>query len=72
MSLLPDKFYKPDNNEVFSSLLKACLDNITIFSTANLNWIDTSKMTSMISLFKNSEFNGDISDWDVSNVTNMT
>ena len=40
---------------------------------ANLNWIDTSKLKDMSSLFANKyDFNGDISEWDVSNVRNMS
>ena len=38
---------------------------------ANLNWIDTSKVTNMEEMFRYSKFNGDISKWDVSNVRNM-
>lgn len=38
---------------------------------ADLNDIDTSKITSMNHLFLNSQFKGDISKWDVSNVTDM-
>ena len=38
---------------------------------ANLNDIDTSEITSMTGLFCDSDFNGDISEWDVSNVKKM-
>ncbi len=37
----------------------------------NLNWLDTSNVTSMYRLFDKSDFNGDISQWDTSNVTDM-
>ena len=40
-------------------------------NNADLNDIDTSKMTDMTYLFDGSYFNGDISKWDVSNVENM-
>ena len=39
---------------------------------ANLNFIDTSKITDMSMLFNGSPFNGDITEWDVSNVTDMS
>ena len=38
---------------------------------ANLNDIDTSKITEMNALFKEVKFNGNISEWDVSNVKTM-
>ena len=37
----------------------------------NFNWIDTSGITDMTTLFFDSYFNGHIELWDVSNVTNM-
>ena len=71
LSMLPDRFYKPENVGGFEDLVKACLDNITKFSTPNLNWIDTSGITEMNNLFSYRNIFADISRWDVSNVSSM-
>lgn len=49
--------------------LKNIVDNADV--NADLNWIDTSKVTDMSYMFNCSQFNGDISKWDTSNVRNM-
>ena len=38
---------------------------------ANLNWLDVSNITNMNGIFHDMPFNGDISEWDVSNVKDM-
>ena len=38
----------------------------------NLNWIDVSNVIDMWGMFSESKFNGDISQWDVSKVKDMT
>jgi len=37
-------------------------------TNADLNYLDVSKISDMSYLFRKSEFNGNISEWDVSNV----
>ena len=37
----------------------------------NLNFIDTSKVDDISALFCSTDFNGDISQWNISNVKNM-
>ena len=61
--------YKPKDNDEFRKLIKRWP---RLFgNNCSLNWIDTSKITDMSDIFEKSKFNGDISKWDVSNVTNM-
>ena len=38
----------------------------------DINYICTSKVDNMVELLKGSDFNGDISKWDVSSVTDMS
>ena len=65
---LPPASYKTNDNEIHK-LVKNCLKFFQ--DNCNLNWIDTSEVTDMHDLFLETEFNGDVSNWDVSNVTNM-
>ena len=51
---------------VDSLILKTMIKN-----SEDLRFICTTKITDMGSMFNSSEFNGDISKWDVSKVTNM-
>ena len=64
--------YFPKDREELRSLIEQLLEERG--KDANLNDIDTSKITDMSYLFYENVFeyfNGDISMWDVSNVTNM-
>ena len=56
---------KDELEEIVNKLIKERGEN------ADLNDIDTSKITDMSHIFKYSPFNGNISSWDVSNVKNM-
>ncbi len=71
VAVTTDYKYKPDNK---SKLLQNISAEITAQgNTANLNMIDTSRITDMSELFKdNATFNGDISKWNTSNVTTMS
>ena len=76
-------FNNPENFERFKGIIQANTKNelkdlikigiILLGNDGNFNWIDTSKITDMSGLFSsNSNFNGDISLWDVSNVNEMS
>ena len=61
--------YTINSNEELKDIIKYIND---IDSGANLNWIDTSKITDMSHLFESlTYFNGNISEWNVSHVKNM-
>ena len=71
----PGKLYNyfPEDDDELFNLLKHLINARGV--KADLNDIDTSKITNMDSLFAGtsivSKFDGDISEWDVRNVTNM-
>ena len=56
------KVYKVVNEDQLREMIENNLD---------ISSVVTSKVTNMSNLFFNSQFNGDISNWDVSNVINM-
>ena len=66
----PVKKVQPKTTRELKEIIK---DTIKVQKNkANLNFIDTSEITDMSSLFANSKFNGDISKWDTSKVTDMS
>jgi len=62
--------YYPKNNVELEQIIGDLIEKRGI--EANLNDIDTSKITDMSYLFYHSDFDGDISGWDMSNVVNAT
>ena len=67
--------YFPQTNDELRSLIKQRIEDEG--NNVNLNDIDVSAITDMSRLFQDisfnsSNFNGNISAWDVSNVTNMS
>ena len=59
--------YYPETKEELQDLLNKLINERG--NEGNFNDIDTSKITDMSELFKNiKKFNGDISNWNVSNV----
>ena len=61
--------YHPKTKDELENIIKQRIESEG--NECNLNDIDTSNITDMSDLFKDSEFNGDISKWDVFNVTDM-
>ena len=65
-----DYKYFPETKEELKDIILQRIK--TEGNEVDLNDIDTSKITDMSRLFFGSDFNGNISKWDVSNVTDMT
>lgn len=61
--------YKPRNDKEFTKLVTRTIEEFGY--ECNLNWIDTSEVTSMNYIFEDSNFNGNISEWNTSKVTSM-
>ena len=61
--------YQPKTCKELTELVKKLVNERG--NDADLNDIDTSKITDMSEVFYYSRFNGDISKWDVSNVETM-
>ena len=61
--------YFPETKEELKDIIKQRIKDEG--NEVDLNDIYVSEITDMSGLFKETDFNGDISKWDVSNVTNM-
>ena len=61
--------YFPKTKEELVNIIKQRIEQEG--NEVDLNDIDVSKITDMSGLFGVTDFNGDISQWDVSNVTDM-
>ena len=61
--------YQPKSRDELKELVKKLIKERG--NEADLNDIDTSEITDMTNVFYELDFNGDISQWDVSNVTDM-
>lgn len=81
LQILPDAFFKPSYlkgmiSGIYNDELEAlCHMTIKLYGDdCNLNWIDTSEIRNMKSLFQriSRKFNGDVTKWDVSNVKDMS
>ena len=61
--------YFPNTKEELKDIIDTRIEQEG--NKVDLNDIDVSEITDMSELFRETNFNGDISKWDVSNVTNM-
>ena len=68
---LPDAFFPVNSKRQLQGLIKRCCHSFG--SKCDLNWVDVSGLTDFSWLFCSSDrdFDGDISRWNVSNVTTM-
>ena len=66
--------FTPNNQQLFSFIkeLFALVEKRKIDPFTNLNWIDTSKITSMYMMFKGKHVRFNMTKWDTSNVTDFT
>ena len=63
------KYFPKDKNELKDIILQRIEAE---GNEVDLNDIDVSEINDMSNLFEETDFNGDISSWDVSNVTDMS
>ena len=70
LKLCKDFKYTPLGDDVFKKLVTEFLKQTGNYE-ADLNWIDTSHVQMFNYLFYKSPFNGDISNWDISNAITM-
>ena len=59
----------PKNKDEFKKIIEFYSKK---YPNSSLNWLDVSQITDMSHLFENTKYNGDISKWNTSNVTDMS
>jgi hypothetical protein len=66
--------FTPNNQQLFSFMkgLYMLVKKRVVKENLNLNWIDTSNITSMYMMFKGKKVMFDMTKWNTSNVTNFT
>lgn len=66
--------FTPNNQQLFSFMkgLYTLVKKRVVKENLNLNWIDTSNITSMYMMFKGKKVMFDMTKWNTSNVTNFT
>ena len=66
--------FTPNNQQLFSFMKSIfnLVEKRKVDPFSNLNWIDTSKITSMYMLFKGKHVRFNMTKWNTSNVTNFT